>query len=53
MKLTLKAKKKGKFILAPKIQFIDENGKSKTFELEQIAVTVKELGIRGWLKGSG
>jgi hypothetical protein len=53
MKLTLKPKKKGKFILAPKIQFIDENGKSKIFELEQIAVTVKELGIRGWLKGSG
>jgi hypothetical protein len=53
MKLTLKSKKKGKFTMAPKIQFTDERGESKFCALEQVAVNVKELGIRGWLKGQG
>jgi len=51
MKLTLKPKKKGKFVFMPKIQYMDETGEYKTFELEQLTVTVKELGIRGWLRG--
>jgi len=53
MKLTLKPKKKGKFVFMPKIQYMDEAGEHKTCELEQVAVTVKELGIRGWLRGPG
>jgi tetratricopeptide (TPR) repeat protein len=51
MKFTLKPKKKGKFVFMPKIQYMDETGEYKFFELEQLTVTVKELGIRGWLKG--
>jgi hypothetical protein len=51
MKLTLKPKKKGKFIFMPKVQYMDETGEYKSFELEQLTVTVKELGIRGWLRG--
>jgi tetratricopeptide (TPR) repeat protein len=51
MKLTLKPKKKGRFVFMPKIQYMDETGEYKFFELEQLTVTVKELGIRGWLKG--
>jgi hypothetical protein len=51
IKLMLKPRKKGKFVLTPKIQFMDETGKYKSCELEKLAVTVKELGIRGWLRG--
>jgi hypothetical protein len=47
----LKPRKKGKFILTPKLQFMDETGKYKSCELEKLAVTVKELGIRGCLRG--
>jgi hypothetical protein len=53
MKLVLKPKKKGKFVFTPKIQFTDEAGEPRSFALEQVTVTVKELGIRGWLKGQG
>ena len=51
MRLTLKSKKKGKFTFTPRIMYIDETGEHKSCELEQICITVKELGIRGWLKG--
>jgi hypothetical protein len=51
MKLTLKPRRKGKFTFAPKIKYMDETGEHKFCELEQAPVTVKELGIRGWLKG--
>jgi hypothetical protein len=53
MKFTLRPKKKGKFSLSPRIQFMDEAGEYKSCELEQVTVNVKELGIRGWLKGLG
>jgi len=51
MKLTLKPRKKGKFTFTPKILYIDEAGERRSCELEQVTVTVKEMGIRGWLKG--
>lgn len=53
IKLTLKPRKKGKFVFMPKLQFTDEKGESKSCALEQVVVNVKELGIRGWLKGQG
>jgi len=53
MKLMLKPRKKGKFNFIPKIQYMDEAGEYKSCELEQVTVTVKELGIRGWLRGPG
>ncbi|MGA3192690.1 MAG: hypothetical protein ABSD73_09300 [Candidatus Bathyarchaeia archaeon] len=51
IKMILKPKRKGKFTFAPKIKYMDETGEHKFCELEQAPVTVKELGIRGWLKG--
>jgi tetratricopeptide (TPR) repeat protein len=51
MKMTLKPRKKGRFTLSPKITYMDETGEHKALELEQAPITVKELGIRGWLKG--
>jgi len=53
MKLVLKAKKKGSFLIKPKLQYMNESGEYKSCELEQATVTVKELGIRGWLRGPG
>jgi hypothetical protein len=35
----------------PKIVYLDESGKEKTCEPEPVSITVKELGIKGWLKG--
>jgi hypothetical protein len=52
MKLMLKAKKKGTFIFAPRIEYMDESGTNKSFELEKMTIDVKELGIRGWLRGA-
>jgi hypothetical protein len=51
MKLTLKPRKKGMFSFVPKVQYMEETGEYKSFELERLTVTIKELGIRGWLKG--
>jgi hypothetical protein len=31
--------------------YIDENGKYKSHEVEPVTITVRELGIKGWLKG--
>jgi len=49
--LVLKPKVQGVFPLKPKILYLDENGKYKSHEPEPITITVKELGIKGWLKG--
>jgi uncharacterized repeat protein (TIGR01451 family) len=51
VRLVLKAKVQGAFALKPKILYLDENGKYKSHELETVTVVVKELGIKGWLKG--
>src|SRR2546427_2919710 len=50
-KLLLKAKTKGSYTLRPRVLYLDESGKYKSHEPEPIEVTVKELGISGWLKG--
>jgi hypothetical protein len=41
------------FQLKPRVLYLDEDGKYRTFDTEPVAITVKELGIRGWLKGPG
>jgi hypothetical protein len=51
VKLVLKPKVQGVFLLKPKILYLDENGKYKSHEPEPATITVKELGIKGWLKG--
>jgi hypothetical protein len=51
IRLVLKPKAQGAFTLKPRILYLDENGKYKTHEPEPTTVTVKELGIKGWLKG--
>jgi tetratricopeptide (TPR) repeat protein len=51
VRIVLKPRTQGTFQLKPKILYIDENGKYKAHEPEPITITVKELGIKGWLKG--
>jgi hypothetical protein len=42
---------KGMFVMKPRILYLDETGKYRSHEPEPITITVKELGISGWLKG--
>jgi hypothetical protein len=51
IRLILRPKVQGVFPLKPTILYLDENGKYKSHEAEPVTVTVKELGIKGWLKG--
>lgn len=51
IKIVLKPAFKGSFILNPRIMYLDDTGKYKAHEPEPITITVKELGISGWLKG--
>jgi len=51
LSLVVKATEKGSFKFKPEITYTDESGDSKKTEAEKVAVTVRELGISGWLKG--
>ncbi len=51
VKLVLTPKVQGTLHIKPKILYIDANGKEKTLEPKPTSITVKELGIKGWLKG--
>jgi len=51
VRLVLKPKVQGTFPLKPRILYLDENGKAKSYQPEPVTITVKELGIKGWLKG--
>jgi tetratricopeptide (TPR) repeat protein len=51
VKLVLTPKIQGTFHIKPKILYIDADGKEKTHEPKPTSITVKELGIKGWLKG--
>ena len=49
--LVLKPMVQGVFQLKPKILYLDEHGGYRAHEPEPIDITVKELGIKGWIKG--
>lgn len=51
VKLVLRPLTKGVFPLKPRILYLDETGKYKSHEPEPATITVKELGIKGWIKG--
>lgn len=51
VKLVLRPTAQGEFKLKPRIMYLDESGKYKSCEPEPINITVRELGISGWLKG--
>ncbi len=51
IQLVLKAKNQGQFAFKPRILYLDESGRYRSHEPESKEITVKELGISGWLKG--
>jgi tetratricopeptide (TPR) repeat protein len=51
VRLVLRPKVQGVFNLKPKVLYLDENGQYKSYEHECVSITVKELGIKGWVKG--
>jgi hypothetical protein len=51
LKLALKPTVQGTFSLKPTVLYLDETGKYKSQAPEPAIITVKELGIKGWLKG--
>ncbi len=53
IRLGLRPRKPGTFALTPRVQYADEAGKHKLQDLEAVEIHVKELGVSGWIKGSG
>ena len=51
IKLVLRPANKGTYTLKPRLMYIDETGKYRSHEPEPVTITVKELGIKGWIKG--
>jgi hypothetical protein len=51
VKIVLKPTLQGTFSLKPTVLYLDENGKYKSHEPEPVTIVVRELGIKGWLKG--
>ncbi len=49
--VVMKPTLQGTFLLKPTVLYLDENGKYKSHEPEPVLLTVKELGIKSWLKG--
>jgi hypothetical protein len=49
--LVLKPLEKGAFQIKPRILYLDEAGKFKSYEPDPAAIVVKELGISRWIKG--
>lgn len=52
LRLVARSKARGSFTLKPRILYLDENGNYKSHESEPVEITVKELGVSGWLRGS-
>jgi hypothetical protein len=52
VKLCLRPKHRGLFTIGPTIRYLDENGNSKSHQPEPVTITVKEMGIKAWIKGN-
>ncbi len=51
IKIALKTLRKGAFELRPRVLFVDERGNYRSYEFEPASLSVRELGVSGWLKG--
>ncbi len=51
VKIPLRGTRKGTYQLRPRVLFVDEKGSYRSCEFGPATVTVRELGISGWLKG--
>ncbi len=53
LKIAFRARRKGVYEIRPRIVFVDEKGAQGFYEFEATTVTVRELGVLGWIKGPG
>ncbi len=51
VKVVVQPRAKGTHTIKPRILYIDETGKYKSHEPDPVTITVKELGIKGWIRG--
>jgi len=51
LKIVLRPLDKGTYQLRPRVLYLDEAGKYRSHEPEPATVVVKELGVKGWLRG--
>ena len=51
VKIPLRGTRKGTYLLRPRVLFVDEKGTYRSCEFTPATVTVRELGVSGWLKG--
>jgi hypothetical protein len=51
VKFSVKSKHKGSFTVRPRILYLDEKGNAKSHQPEPLTITMKELGIEGWITG--
>lgn len=49
--VVMKPLSKGNFSFTPRVLYLDEFGEHKSTRSKHITLTVKELGVAGWLKG--
>jgi len=52
VRIVLKPTAKGSFTLKPVIRYLDDSGANRTCEPVPVEVTVREMGISGWLRGT-
>jgi hypothetical protein len=52
VRLIVKPTAKGSFRLKPRIMYLDDSGANRTCEPVPVEVTVREMGISGWLRGT-
>ena len=51
LRFVLKPRQRGVFFFKPRILYLDESRKYKSCQPEASIITVRELGISGWIKG--
>jgi hypothetical protein len=51
IELVLRPKRKGSFLLKLRIFYLDEDGNYRYHDPDPVTITVKEIGLRGWVTG--
>jgi hypothetical protein len=51
LRLVLRPRDKGTYDVNPRILYLDGSGKYRSHEPDPVTVVIKEMGIKGWLRG--
>lgn len=49
--VTVRARRKGDYVLRPRLTFLDENGKHGSYAFDPVMVRSRETGFLGWIRG--